>query len=159
MIEYPVTVQLQIGNKSSQLLLDPDQLHRLVSAEMKKQFVINPDAKEEEKTLARAARALVKGGLIAFGPKILDLLFKTKDHPKPGKNDDIIEWYADMFAKVLIAGATQGTLVLEANTGEYGHVVPIIINQIRPVATSNQNGTGAGTGDGTSQQDASGVCV
>jgi hypothetical protein len=153
MIEYPVKIELHVDNEEAQFIISPDELHKVVSTGMKKQFKIDPDAPEEEKTLARVVRAAVKGALIAFGPKLLDLMFKSKDHPKPQKGDDIIEWYADMFARVLIAGATQGRLILHGSH----HGQTVIIDEIRPVPSSESSlrtgGSEAG-GTGDSEQDA-----
>jgi hypothetical protein len=156
MIEYPVKIELHVDCKEIPFIISPDELHKVISTGMKKQFKIDPDAPEEEKTLARVVRAAVKGALIAFGPKLLDLMFKSKDHPKPGKGEDVIEWYADMFARVLIAGATQGKLYLHGvKTDEV-----VIIDEIRPIPTS-ESSTGAdgreGRGTGTSEPDTSGV--
>lgn len=158
MIEYPVKIELHVDREETQFIISPDELHKVVSSGMKKQFKISPDAPEEEKTLARVVRAAVKGALIAFGPKLLDLMFKSKDHPKPGKGEDIIEWYADMFAKVLIAGATQGKLVL--NGSRHGQTV--IIDEICPVPASEGSPRAdgrEGRGTGTSEPDTSGVSL
>lgn len=153
MIEYPVKVELHIDNEEMVFLIDPQDLDKIASVQMKKRVCIDPDMEEEKKGMVRAARVLVKGGLIAFGPKILDLLFKSKNHPKPEKGDDIVEWYANMFAKVFIAEATQGTLVLHASRGEPG--APIIIDEIRPIPMAERVDGGEGRGTGDSQTDAS----
>jgi hypothetical protein len=134
MIEYPVKIELHVDNDETQFVVSPEELHNVVSSSMKKQFKIDPDAPEEEKTLARVVRAAVKGALIAFGPKLLDLMFKSKDHPKPLKGDDIIEWYADMFGRVLIAGATQGKLILHG----VKNGTAIVIDEIRPISSTER---------------------
>ncbi len=146
MIEYPVTVELHVDHEETHFIISPDELHTVVSSGMKKQFKIDPSAPEEEKTLARVVRAAVKGALIAFGPKLLDLMFKSKDHPKPGKGADVIEWYADMFARVLIAGATQGKLILH---GERQNEA-IVINEICPVPLAERADGDTERGTGTS---------
>jgi len=145
MIEYPVQIELHVDNTETQFIVNPDELHKIVSLNMKKQFKIDENVPEEEKTLVRVVRAAVKGALIAFGPKLLNLMFKSKEHPKPGKGDDVIEWYADMFAKTLIAGATQGKLIL---TGQRDGQA-IVINEICPVTMAEYaiGGEGRGTGD------------
>jgi hypothetical protein len=71
------------------------------------QKLLTPTGDNVEATnMARLIRTAVKGVLMMYGDKILTLLM-GKDHPKPAKKDDIVEWYSKMFAKLLLYGASQ----------------------------------------------------
>lgn len=126
---------LSIDGKNQAFLADPDNVYHIVAAGIRKQLggnTTDTNAPEEQKALVRLVRVSVRGALIAFGGKILDMVFRSKDHPRPGKKDDLIEWYSDMFAKIAITEATRGTILIQASGGNYGQEQPLIVDQVRP---------------------------
>lgn len=69
----------------------------------------------ESKQLVSLMKVAVKGVLMMYGDKILDAFFQGKDHPKPGKGADLLEWYTDMFTKVAIAIMSRKQIELTAS--------------------------------------------
>lgn len=141
-----LSCMLSIDGKNQAFLAHPENVYRIISAGIRKQLGGNPisnsNENEEQKKLVRLVRLAVKGALLSFGGKILDMIFRSKDHPRPGKGDDLIEWYSDMFAQIAIAEATKGTIFIQTRGG-YGQDAPIIIDQIYsiPLAASSRGGT------------------
>jgi hypothetical protein len=70
------------------------------------------NAQPEVIQTSKLIKAAVKGVLIVYGDKLLSQMI-GKDHPRPGKNDDIVEWYTDMFAKIAITLATKNIYTVE----------------------------------------------
>jgi hypothetical protein len=68
----------------------------------------NPETIQTSKLI----KAAVKGVLIIYGEKLLTQML-GKDHPRPGKKDDIVEWYTDVFAKIAITLATKHLYTVE----------------------------------------------
>ncbi len=152
--EYPwLKFEIEVNGETKYYTVDPSEVYNLAASGIHKQLAgeITEDMPEVEKNVVRLTRATVKGAFIAFGGKILEIMFKSKNHPKPQKGDDIIEWYSNMFAQIAIAQATQGTLILRGK--EYGKA--IVISEIYPVSLAGSPGgtdTGESTGNTTDEQ-------
>lgn len=148
---YPwLKVDLTIADKHTLLYTDPAMLYTLAQDGIKRMLVgdDNPDAPAEEKRLKQLVKTGIKGMFLTFGGKILDMLFQSKDHPKPNKGDDLIEWYSNVFAQIILTKCTEGTLVLKAPRGEFGDG-SVRIDEIRTL-TVPTNPTGPGEqGEGT----------
>jgi hypothetical protein len=101
-------------------------------------IVEGPDATQNalKKRLTALIRACIKGGLIFWGNDLLSLLYGTKDHEKPGKKDDIVDWYMDQFTKISIAYAMKSDIVLEGcKTKEDASQIVVEVRRVstRPV--------------------------
>lgn len=143
--------------------IDPDGLYDILHAAIGTipGFGQQPQASTPEEqlklNLAKALRTAVKGLLIAFGPQILHVCFGTKDHPKPGKKDELIPWYQDMFTRIAITHLMKNDVVL---TGSIAHGTVesgvLIIHQVttRPVTTIVDGQTAAAGGDPGSPESA-----
>jgi hypothetical protein len=151
-------MHLSIGDKASHLLIDPEQLYYMLAAGICETLKGGSGAAEkisgnkEQQRMAQLVQTSVKGALLMFGDKILDAIFHGKNHPKPEKGDDLIEWYALMFAKIGVASATKSVLHLTAEGGEYGQPEPITITQVCTVSLSESPGT-----SGTSEAEGAGA--
>lgn len=106
---------------------------------------------EKEKTaLAKLLKVAIKGLLLMYGPRILDAVFGSKDHPKPQKGDDLLEWYQDIFTKLGIAYLMKNDTVLTGRVVD-GSIDQAVIGvgsiTTRPVtASESQEGAGIATG-------------
>lgn len=144
--EYPwLHLDLFIGGKTSHLLTNPETFYAIVQRGISRMLAGNndPDIPPEQRRMTLAMRTTVKGALLMFGDKILDGMFGGKAHPKPSKGDDLIEWYSNIFAKIIIASATQGTLVLHAKGGDtFGQTRSIIIDEVYTVSHAQSTGSG-----------------
>lgn len=134
---------------------DPDGLYDEVrSAIAKLSQASNDDAASDmapemailKKQLTRMMRASVKAVLLAYGDKILTFTFRTKDHPRPQKGDDLLEWYTNMFARIAISFLMKKDTVLTGKTVEAnGNETLISIEQVttRPIPTPAPTSAGA----------------
>lgn len=96
----PVIIDVTTKNSHTVYRIHPDVLygtvHKAVAA-----FMSGGNGQDDK--LVALVRVAVKGVLLMYGDKILDSIFKSKNHPRPGKKDDLIEWYTDLFTKIGIA--------------------------------------------------------
>jgi hypothetical protein len=78
---------------------------------------------EESKNLARLIRTAVKGLFMMYGDKILTMLV-GKDHAKPGKKDDVLEWYTQTFAMLLLqfAASQSYTIFTDVKDNSVGNI-------------------------------------
>jgi hypothetical protein len=101
------------------LHIEPDRLYDLVRQAVRGGMTFGMATGNEEeakrRNIARMIRAAVKGLLIACGSQILDILIGP-GHPKPGKGDELLPWYEDMFTRIGISYLMQHDLVLEGKT-------------------------------------------
>ena len=74
----------------------------------------------EQKRVAQLFKVGVKGLFIAGGPVLLDMIFGGKDHPKPGKKDDILAWYADVLTMVAIKQVTTRSIHVQTAKNDEG---------------------------------------
>src|SRR5580765_7660343 len=121
MIEPMLHVELSIGDQRGHLLANPHDLYDIISSGIKSVLIgkNDPNATPEQKRLALLLKTMIDGFLMMSGPLLLNWMYKSKDHPKPGKGDDLIEWYSHEFAKMAIGDATGGILVLSAKEGRF----------------------------------------
>lgn len=115
-----VTIIYQDAGSNTRLFLhiEPDRLYDLVRQAVRGGMTLGMAGNEEEakrKNVARMIRAAVKGLLIACGSQILDILIGP-GHPKPGKGDELLPWYEDMFTRIGISYLMQHDLVLSGRT-------------------------------------------
>src|SRR5207248_163721 len=74
--------------------------------------LLHLDGKDKTALMMKVA---IKGIFLAYGDKILEQIFKSKEHPKPQKGDDIVEWYIDLFTQILISQALKSEYMVEVN--------------------------------------------
>jgi len=75
----------------------------------------------EQKNVAMLFKAGVKGIFVAGGPMLLNLIYGTRDHPKPGKKDDVLAWYADILTIFAIKQITNRRVQVETVETAEGH--------------------------------------
>lgn len=72
-----------------------------------------------------------------YGTQLLDELFNTKNHPRPSKGDDILDWYTDIFTKVGISYLMKTETVLSGHVireSEHERIVGVTSVDTRPVS-------------------------
>lgn len=98
----------------------------------------------ENVALAKLMKVAIRGLLLAYGNKLLDALL-GKEHPKPGKHDDLLPWYTDIFTKIAISYCMKNELTL-IGRGLPTREVPIDIQvatiSTRPVSPTQEDITG-----------------
>lgn len=95
------------------------------------------------KNLAKLMKVGIKGLLLMWGNDLLTVAFGTKEHPKPPKGVDLLEWYQDMFARIGIAYLMKNDTVLRGNiVHEDEQQTLIAIHEIttRPITASEGPG-------------------
>jgi hypothetical protein len=115
---------------------DPDGLYTVIHEGIVRMSGGGATDNQQRKNLARLMKVAIKGMLIMYGNQILDELFLTKDHPKPQKGDDLIEWYQDIFTKVGIGYLMKSDTVLSGYTvdeNERETIVKIVRVSTRPI--------------------------
>lgn len=92
------------------------------------------------KQLAALVKVAVKGVLMLYGDRILELAL-GKEHPRPGKKDDLVEWYSDMLTKIGIAW------LVKHPTDLHGHIIDgqVIDGHTVEIDTINSRSDSAGT--------------
>ena len=103
MSETDVIIHVETPQYEQTVAIDANVLYGAVRPTIQFFMGGKNDMNTEQGRLNALVRTGVKGVLIMYGDKILDSIFKTKDHPRPEKGDDIVEWYTDMFTKICIA--------------------------------------------------------
>lgn len=88
-------------------------------------------------------KVAVKGVFLMYGDKILEEIFKSKDHPRPGKTDDLVEWYIDMFTQILILQALKSTYTVEVN--ETSEIIGFSAQPVPAIAAPDHGGHDDGT--------------
>ena len=106
MIEVSPTGTALLGSYVSLNTLEP-----LVSTFIRNMMAPNNDANPEAVQMSKLMKTAVKGILIMYGDKLLTVML-GKDHEKPSKGVDIVEWYTQQFAKVALAMAAKSVYVL-----------------------------------------------
>lgn len=126
---------------------DPDGLYDEVRSIMAKFSQVapaedpvdmSPEMNALKKRISGLIKVAVKGILLAYGDSILTLAFRTKDHPRPHKGDDLIEWYTNMFARMGIGYLMKKDTVLTGKTvQEDEHETLITVDHVstRPIPT------------------------
>lgn len=101
----------------------------------------------DKNALAKLIKVAVKGILLMYGSRILDVIL-GKDHPKLEKGQDILDWYQDIFTRIGISFLMKNDTILRGRIVN-GSVeqVAIGIDSIssRPVTTPGESGTGRET--------------
>ena len=117
--------------------LDPEQLYQVVHGYILELSQTKIDESNPlKKRLTQLMRASIKGMLIAFGDDLLTLIYGTKDHEKPGKKDNIVDWYQDQFARIAIAHMMKNDIVLDgeiSSEGEHKTIISVSGFTTRPV--------------------------
>lgn len=94
-----------------------------------------PEMAQSRKQLTRLMRVAVKGVLMMYGDKILTVLM-GKDHPKPQKGQDLLDWYTDMFTRIGIGYLMKSDTVFTGEIVEdHEHESLIAVNEVttRPI--------------------------
>lgn len=97
----------------------------------------NPAARQ----LASMLKVAIKGVLMMYGSKILDV-FIGSDHPRPGKKDDLVDWYTDVFARIGVLKATKHVLLLQGV--RRGDTIQIFATGSRPSTEDFADAPGSG---------------
>lgn len=98
----PIAATVHVkGEPSTIYHLDPHAVYNQLHGVIVKLSGAQPadDANPLAKQMARVVKAALKALLMMWGDKLLTL-FIGDPHDKPGKKDDLVDWYTDMFAKV-----------------------------------------------------------
>lgn len=119
MTETDVIIHVETPQYEQTVAIDANVLYGSVRPMIERFMGGSTDMQTEQGRLSALVRTGVKGVLLMYGDKILDSLFRSKDHPKPGKGDDLVEWYTDMFTKVCIASMVKSkTHLIGVHTSE-----------------------------------------
>ena len=99
----PIQIDIDIDNRYRVgLIFDPDDIsytvHTLIDKGMQASLANKKDVK------ALMMRSALNGALIGFGPFLIDMFWTgdPADKPKPGRKDDLIEWYARFIVEQLV---------------------------------------------------------
>lgn len=143
----PLRFRIVTQEQASNFVASPIMAYNVVHAGIMK--ILEGEKKPEDMTpekrrLSQLMRTTVKGALMMFGDNILNMMFGSKDHPRPEKKDDIIEWYSDIFAKYLVAEATQHIAVFYTR-GNFGDTL-LIIDEFIAVADATEERSQASEG-------------
>jgi hypothetical protein len=87
----------------------------------------NPENSEQAQ-MGRMMKTTIRGLLLMQGDKILTALM-GKDHAKPGKKDDILEWYITAFVQALIFMASKKRYIVSTTEkvhSDYVHIKTVI---------------------------------
>ena len=97
-----IRVETETGSRDHQL--DEAYLRPIIKEWVRGVLKLDPHATvvEEEKRIHTLMRTGVKGVLIAIGDTFLNAVYKSKEHPRPGKRDDLIEWYLGFAVDAVI---------------------------------------------------------
>jgi hypothetical protein len=148
-----VTIVYEDANGLNALYLcNADSMYSIVHAALQKMATMGVRDTSEQgakrQGLAKLVRVAIKGMLIMYGNQILDELFATKDHPRPQKGDDLLDWYTDMFTKIGISYLMKNDTVLQGKTIRHDdetRVVAVDTVFTRPVAAPETHENTSGT--------------
>lgn len=115
------------------LYLNIDTFYPFVHAWLAKMMTPGNDSPENVQ-MSKLIKTAVKGVLIMYGDKLLTQML-GKDHIKPGKGVDVVEWYTDVFARIALANATRAVYKLEVRCTE--NVIDAEIVAVNAVTISN----------------------
>ena len=111
-----VTIEYINGENKTLFYIDPNALYETVHKTISDISKTKGDENNPlKKRITQLMRASIKGMLIAFGDDILTMIYGTKDHDKPKRGDDIVDWYQDQFARIAIANMMKNDIVLNGN--------------------------------------------
>lgn len=113
-------------------LLSPDLLYSHARSLIPK--LLKLDGTDRTAALMKVA---IKGIFLAYGDKILEQIFKSKEHPKPAKGDDLVEWYIDLFTQILILQAQKSEYTVEVN--ETSEIIGCTTRPVPETATTYQS--------------------
>ncbi len=97
------------------MTMEPDTLyHPLLTAvtRMKK----GGDASAQK--LAGLLRVTLKGALLLYGDKVLELFYGTQQHPTLAKGEDVIDFYGDQFVRLLLTWLVKQDIIVEGRVLE-----------------------------------------
>jgi hypothetical protein len=127
--------------------INPDSLYSQVHdylVTLSGSKIVETDDIEQNKLKKRMTaliRACIKGGLILWGYDLLTLLYGTKEHSKPGKKEDIVDWYMNEFTKITIAYMMKSDIIMQGiTTSDNGDKITVQIDRCttQPVTQSTQ---------------------
>jgi hypothetical protein len=140
------------------LLCDPDAMYAILhmaivkmsSTEIPKECPpgANPEIFAVQKAVAKLMRVGVKGLLMMYGDMLLTVAFGSKQHPKPAKGDDLLDWYTDMFTKIGLSHLMKKDTVLQGKTIRHDdetRIVAVDTVFTRPVAAPETHENTSGT--------------
>lgn len=113
MSDTDIIVHVETSDQNSTYRIDANVAYVKIRGGIEKFMGGSPaDATTEAGRLSSLVRVGVKGVLLMYGDKILDSIFGSKEHPRPGKKDDLVNWYTDMFTKVVLANLVKNVTIL-----------------------------------------------
>ena len=120
---------------------DPDMLYSLVHEGIVKMTAqeAKPQASDTSESyalrvrVAKLAKQALRGGLLMFGNDLLTVLYGSKEHEKPPKNVDLLDWYTDQFAKIGVAYLLKSDIFVDGKTLEADDET--ILHEITSIAT------------------------
>lgn len=93
---------------------------------------------EEAANMSKLMKTAVKGVLIMYGDKLLTIMI-GKDHPKPPKGSDIVEWYTNMFARIALAIASKQIYTVNVENEEQDGFTKVSGVLTIPLQESNEH--------------------
>lgn len=147
--EQKVVIHLEtiVGGETQHFTVDGEMFNTLatnavLSAMLNRQAPkLSPQWRKDQ-----LVKTAVKALFIAQGDAILTSMFGTKEHPKPGPHDDVLEWYMRTFVGVAVWNLTQqGTVVLQGVRNEQSNIEVVAIYP-RPVTPETGDNTNLETG-------------
>ena len=103
-----IHIRVETDQGSTDHQLDEVYLRPSLKSSIVRILRLEPDDKtsDDQKRIQMLIRTAVKGVLITAGDGLLNALYRSKEHPRPGKKDDLIEWYltfaVDQFINFLL---------------------------------------------------------
>lgn len=122
--------------------MSPDALYEYIHEGIER--MSGQKGSNENAALARLMKVAIRGMLLAYGSKLLDALL-GKDHPKPGKHDDLLSWYTDIFTKIAISYCMKNelTLIGKGLPADYEQTtVQIATIHTRPISPTEEDTKG-----------------
>jgi hypothetical protein len=99
----PIELDIDIDNRHRiRLMFDPDDIAATVHSLIDKGMQAAISNKKDVKSLMM--KSSLNAALIGFGPFLIDMFWcgDPADKPKPGRKDDLVEWYARFIVEQLL---------------------------------------------------------
>jgi hypothetical protein len=129
-------IQLRAGDQSIPLTIPGVLLFSLLQESITGLLHVPDTLESEHKRLTQLVRTGIRGILLSFGPAILDMLYRSKDHPNPAKGDDLLTWYAQTFAAIGLVHACKQTVVIESHNALAEQNAALIIHALSTLSPS-----------------------
>jgi hypothetical protein len=91
-----------------------DVLYPLVRSFIAGMMTPNNDGNIEAQQMSKLMKTAIKGILIMYGDKLLTIMI-GRDHEKPAKGVDLVEWYTNTFASIALRLASQRVYLLSVS--------------------------------------------